>query len=85
MIAAVALGKDPKTATQTRSLVTQVTLSLPHAKRTVLALIDSGAHENFLSQRFALEEGLTANPTDIGAHAIDGHRVIIYGRYTLET
>ena len=81
----MALGKDPKKATQTQSLVTQVILKLPHANRMVTALIDCGAHQNFLSQKFVIEEGLQANPTTIGAYTIDGHHIAIYGRHTIDT
>ena len=81
----MALGKNPSQATQTECLVTQVVLCLSHANRKVNALIDCGAHQNFLSQKFVLEEGLIADPTTMGAHTIDGHRVAIYGRHAVET
>lgn len=85
MMASVALGKDPKEAKPTNSLVTQVVLRLPQGNRMVNALVDSGAHENFLSQKFAIEAGLQADPTTMGAYTIDGHRVAIYGRHALVT
>ena len=85
MIAAVALGKDPRKATQTQSLVTEVTLRLSHGNRVVTALVDCGAQENFLSQKIVVEESLTAQPTTIGAYTIDGHRIAVYGRHALET
>ena len=78
------MGKDPAQATQTQCLVTQIVLSLPHASRKVNALIDCGAHQNFLSQKFALEEGLVADPTTMGAHTVNKYRIAIYGRYTVE-
>jgi hypothetical protein len=85
MIAAVALGKDPSRAKQTQSLTTQLILRLPHANRMVTALVDCGAHDNFLSQKLVVEEGLQAIPTSTGAHTIDGHRITIYGRHACYT
>jgi hypothetical protein len=51
----------------------------------VNALIDTGAQENFISQRVIAEEGMKPEPTSMGAHTIDGHRIAVYGRHIVET
>jgi hypothetical protein len=84
IVTAVAMANNPSQATQTKCLVTQLVIGLLYASCKVDILIDCGAHQNFLSQKFALEEGLIADPTTIGAHTINKHRVIIYRRHTVE-
>jgi hypothetical protein len=56
-----------------------------HGTRTLTALVDSGAMENFLSQRVIVEEGLQAHATSMGAYSVDGHDIRIYGRHICET
>jgi transposase InsO family protein len=51
----------------------------------VTALIDSGAQENFLSQRVIVEAGFQGEPTSIKAHTVDGSPVRVYGRHTIVT
>jgi hypothetical protein len=85
MIAAVALGKDPSRAKQIQSLTIQLILRLPHVNRMVTALVDYSAHDNFLSQKLMVKEGLQAIPTSTGAYIIDGHRIIIYGQHACYT
>ena len=48
-------------------------------------LLDSGAQENFISQRVAVEEGLQMSSSPNKAFAVDGHEVRVYGEYHLET
>jgi transposase InsO family protein len=54
----------------------------PHSPRTVNALIDSGAEENFISQSLVVEMGMHAQRDSLGVHTIDGHTVRVYGRHT---
>ena len=68
-----------------RALVAEISLSGPQGPRMVRALIDTGAQENFISQHVVAEEGLKAEPTSMGAHTVDGHRIAIYGRHAVET
>jgi len=51
----------------------------------LFALVDTGAQENFLSQKIVLEEGLQATPTRMSAETVDGHRISIYGEHTITT
>lgn len=81
----MALGRDPKEADPTQGLVAEVILRTPHGTRIANALIDTGAQENFISQRFIVEEEMKPEPTSTGAHTVDGHRIAIYGRHTVET
>ena len=66
-------------------LATEIGLVGPQGTRMISALIDTGAQENFISQHIIVEERMEAEPTSIGAHTIDGHRIAIYGRHVVET
>jgi Reverse transcriptase (RNA-dependent DNA polymerase)/RNase H-like domain found in reverse transcriptase/Integrase zinc binding domain/Chromo (CHRromatin Organisation MOdifier) domain/Integrase core domain len=87
MCASVALGLPPKAveAGKTTAMVVDIVISMRHGRRTLRALVDSGAHENCISQRVIVEEGLKALPSSMGAHAVDGHPIRVYGRHILET
>jgi hypothetical protein len=83
MVASVALGQDPKEATKTNCLLTEVKLKLPHADRLLTALVDSGAERNVISQKFADEEGLRTGKAIEKTHSFDGHPVPVYGQLSL--
>lgn len=85
MIASVALGKKLEDAKPTQCMLIDVELCGTHGKRKLFALLDTGAQGNFLSQRVAIEEGLQADPTSIGAMSSDGHSIVVYGKHAVDT
>ncbi|RMZ79297.1 hypothetical protein DV736_g6684, partial [Chaetothyriales sp. CBS 134916] len=47
------------------------------------ALIDSGAQDDFISQKLVAELDLMGKPPDVAGKAVDGHTIRIYGRHDL--
>ena len=68
-----------------RCLVTQIYLEESHENHMLNTLIDNGAQENFLSQKFVLKEGLQTKVTDMSAHTLDSHSFAIYRWIACET
>lgn len=48
------------------------------------AFIDSGAQENFISQRSAVQIDAERLSQAVQAHSIDGHELRVYGYYQLQ-
>ena len=62
---------------------TWITLQLPHGNRKILALVDSGANEGLVSQRFAIENRLKSTPVNRYGYAVDNHPITIYGSHEI--
>ena len=81
----MALGVLKSDVRPLASLITaEVVIEGPEGKRTLKALIDSGASDNFISHLIAAEERLPAERTTIKAHSIAGHSIQIYGRHACD-
>ena len=52
--------------------------------RTLVALVDTGAQSNFLSQKVVKEEGLNAVPSTQGIIGVDGRPLSVYGKHVLK-
>lgn len=79
------MGRKTEGAKDTSRLTTSVEMRMAHGKRMLHALIDCGAEENFLSQRWVVEQGLRATSSTMAAKTIDDHKVVIYGEHMLST
>jgi hypothetical protein len=84
MVASMALGASSKDAKPTQCMYIDVALHGEHGICKLFALLDTGAQGNFLSQKVAIEEGLRADSTSMGAMAVDGHSIAVYGRHAVE-
>ena len=85
MSAAIALGVPSNRAQPSRALVIKIDITAPQGKRTLTALVDSGAQENFIDQRVVKELDLASKPAPIRATSIDGHTLKTYGLVDCET
>ena len=85
MIGSAALGVDPEYAKPAQCMIVKVALHGKHGIRMLYALLDIRAQGNFLSQSVAIEEGLRANLSSMGAMAVDGHSIAVYGKHTIKT
>ena len=84
--ASMALGLPPRGPSAVKTAMEcEIVVYFPQGKRTLRALVDSGAQDNFISQKVIVEEGVRAPLSNITAHAVDGHQVRVYGRHALET
>ena len=82
----MALGLKPSKADllrERRCIEIETTLYLPHGNRKVKALLDCGAEDEIISQRFVKQNGLQETPVGRMGVAVDGHRVTIYGAHDL--
>jgi transposase InsO family protein len=85
MSAALALGIPHDRAKPSRALAITISVSTPHGVRTVSALVDSGAEENFIDQRVVKAMDLPSEPLSVRANATDGHHLRTYGQVNCET
>jgi hypothetical protein len=68
-----------------RSLQLQIDIPSPQGWRTLHALLDSGAEENFISQRVVMESRLQSKMAATRVKSIDGHQIVVYGQHEIET
>ncbi len=77
------LGKDPLTVKNTRCILIEVTLYFSHENRKITALLDYGADEDLISQRFIKKNGLAVTPIERMGTTVDGHYVTIYKSHNI--
>ena len=83
--AVAALGIPQTSGRQPNSLQLQIDIPTSRRWRTLHALLDSGAEENFISQKVIVESKLDAKPVSTRVKSIDGHSINLYGQHAIET
>jgi hypothetical protein len=79
MIASVALNRDPKEIKRTKIIATYIILRSEchdYGENTAYILIDIGAEENFVSQRWIAERGLYTSDEIKNAYIINNYTII---------
>jgi hypothetical protein len=61
-----------------------VEIHISQGRRTLHALLDSGAHGNFISQAIVLEERIALERTTTRVNGVGGQDVTVYGRGPIE-
>ncbi len=77
-MAAVVLDKDLLTIKGIRYILIEITLYFSHENRKITTLLDYGANEDLISQRFTKENGLETTPVKRIKTTVDRHHIIIY-------
>jgi hypothetical protein len=85
MSASLALGLPKGSVKPSQGLVIEIDIEVPHGKRTLLALVDSGAQKNFIDQRVVLQNEIEGTKPLMKAVAVDGHPIRTYGQVSCET
>ena len=85
MSASIALGVPPDRATPSRALVIKIDISGPHGRRTLTALVDSGAQENFIDQRIVIDMEIPRQTASMKASVINSYSIHTYGLVGCET
>jgi Aspartyl protease len=62
-----------------------VEIQTPRGKRTLRALLDSGAQGNFIFQAVILEKGISCEKTATRVNGVGGHTVAVHGRGRIVT
>ncbi len=81
----MALGKDPLMIKDIRCMLIEIILYLAHGNRKVTALLDYGADEDFISQRFTKENSLEITPIERIGTTVDEYYIIIYRSHNIIT
>jgi hypothetical protein len=87
MIVSVALNRDSEKAKITKIIITYIILRSEYhdyRKNTVYILINIGAEENFVSQRWIAERGLYTSNEIRNTYIINNYTIIIYGKYQIK-
>jgi Reverse transcriptase (RNA-dependent DNA polymerase)/RNase H-like domain found in reverse transcriptase len=79
------LGLTAVEAGHDACLFLDVEIQTPRGKRTLRALLDSGAQGNFISQAVILEEGISCEKTATRVNGVGGHTVAVHGRGRIAT
>ena len=80
-----ALGITQTSTIPPRSIQLQIEIPTSQGWRTLNALLDSGAEENFISQKIIVEARLVPQSALARVKTVNGHPVSLYGRHALET
>ena len=83
MNAVVALGKKTDVAAR-ECIAINVEIIVAGERRGLLALVDSGAEDDFISQAVAIELGLKGTPPDSFSKVVNGHRIVLYSQHQLK-
>jgi hypothetical protein len=82
-VAALGIPKN-SASPSTKAIRLHLEIPTSHGFRTLNALLDSGAEENFISQRIVAEAKLLPTPVTTRVRTINGRPITIYGRHALE-